>query len=106
HVSDTNPTASYTTIHTPVTHAFHVRPPVGIRILPALDFDVLVIPPAFDLIQDQTLHKQDCFMFSSPIKTLSFKIKTLTRFKHVECSTFVCLFLTFIVVFVQFSRSK
>src|SRR5699024_831414 len=25
------------------------------------------------------------FMFSSPMKTLSFKIKVLTRFNHVEC---------------------
>src|SRR5699024_12665316 len=53
--------------------------------LPELDLNVLGIPPAFVLSQDQTLHKMVCFMFSSPMKTLSFKIKVLTRFKHVEC---------------------
>src|SRR5699024_1128063 len=90
----------------PIRRSFHRRPPEGFNLLPALDLHVLGIPPAFVLSQDQTLHKMVCFMFSSPMKTLSFKIKVLTRFKHVECSTFVCLFLTFIVVFVQFSRSK
>src|SRR5699024_6363664 len=65
--------------------SFHRRPPEGFSLLPALDLHVLGIPPAFVLSQDQTLHKMVCFMFSSPMKTLSFKIKVLTRFKHVEC---------------------
>ena len=73
------------TWYSPIRRSFHRRPPEGFSLLPALDLHVLGTPPAFVLSQDQTLHKMVCFMFSSPMKTLSFKIKVLTRFKHVEC---------------------
>ena len=45
------------TCYSPVRRSFHIRPPEGFCMLPALDLHVLGTPPAFVLSQDQTLQK-------------------------------------------------
>src|SRR5699024_11749496 len=41
----------------PCHHSFHIHPPDGFCMLPALDLLVLGTPPAFVLSQEQTLQK-------------------------------------------------
>src|SRR5699024_4696070 len=49
-------------------------------------------------------YKMVCFMFSSPIQTLRFKIKILTRFIHVECIN-VRVYLLDIYCLLSFQRA-